>query len=63
MKIGGAYKSRNWEIPRFRASYFPSTENNNMPTVYRHDISRGNVSDFIQEVSVSNVRWENKYSD
>jgi hypothetical protein len=33
------------------------------PKVYRHDNSRGNVSDFIQEVSASNVRRENKHSD
>jgi len=55
MKTGGAYKLRNWELSHFRA---PSIDNNNnnMPAVYRHDSSRGNVSDFIQEVSASNAR-------
>jgi len=63
MKIGEAYKSRYWELPHFRASYSPSIDNNNMPAVYRHDSPRGNVSDFIQEVSAPDVGRENKYSD
>jgi hypothetical protein len=57
MKNGGAYQSRNWELPHFRASYFTAVENNNMSAVYRHDSSRDNVSDFRKcPLTMSNLK-------